>query len=117
MSIRLGEVWTIVAEPPTTVPPCGLASAPPAVVPFVDVGTAGGMHYLWSCHTPGVGLTEGFADFIAYAVQFDFDAIDPVANYLNYHIESPSSSICLRRRISRFGQTAAHFSASSHAGV
>jgi len=49
---------------------------------------AGGAHSLDGCYNGGLALTEGFADFMAYWVQFDRASTNPVASYLNENIET-----------------------------
>jgi hypothetical protein len=53
---------------------------------------AGGPHNLEDCYNPGKALSEGFANYVAYAVQFPFDSWHPIASYLNYDIEDLSSA-------------------------
>jgi hypothetical protein len=55
---------------------------------------SGGKHDLTNCFTNGVGLTEGFADFMPYWVQFDRTAASPTASYYNINIETIPSGTC-----------------------
>ena len=56
---------------------------------------SGGTHSLTGCYNGGLALTEGFADFLAYWVQFDRTAWHPNAQYLGYDIESPNNGACV----------------------
>lgn len=47
----------------------------------------GGRHELERCYSAGLHMSEGFANFVAYWVQFNFDAWRPRAPYLDYDIE------------------------------
>jgi len=55
---------------------------------------SGSAHSLTGCYNGGLALTEGFADFLAYWVQFNRDAINPVATYANYNIETVDNNPC-----------------------
>ena len=55
---------------------------------------AGGAHNLWECFHPGLALTEGFADFIAYWSQYDRQAQDPRIEYFNMSIETLPEGVC-----------------------
>ncbi len=57
-------------------------------------GDAGGKHKLGGCFTPGLALTEGFADFVAYWVQLKRNNTAPSIPNLTPNLESLSSSIC-----------------------
>jgi len=52
-------------------------------------------HNKTKCHNPGVALTEGFADFMAYWVQFEPNAVSPVESAININIETLGSGFCL----------------------
>jgi len=54
----------------------------------------GGEHNLWECFHPGLALTEGFADFIAYWVQFERQAQDPHIDYFNMNLETLPQGVC-----------------------
>jgi hypothetical protein len=51
---------------------------------------SGGPHFMERCHNAGLALSEGFATYLAHAVQFPFDAWGPRITYFNYNIEDPS---------------------------
>jgi hypothetical protein len=55
---------------------------------------AGGSHNLWDCYNPGLALTEGWANFLTYWVQFDRNNSNPVAPYFNMNIESIPAGVC-----------------------
>ncbi|MFM6929099.1 MAG: hypothetical protein ACKOX6_11585 [Bdellovibrio sp.] len=55
---------------------------------------AGGSHNLWDCYNPGLALTEGWANFLTYWVQFDRNTSNPVAPYFNMNIESLPAGVC-----------------------
>jgi hypothetical protein len=56
---------------------------------------SGGTHNLWSCYNPGLALTEGWANFVAYWVQFDRNETNPIApNFGGMNIESIPSGVC-----------------------
>ena len=53
---------------------------------------SGGAHSFSQCYTNGLGLSEGFADFVAYWTQFNRDAVDPQATYANRSFETPTNA-------------------------
>jgi hypothetical protein len=53
---------------------------------------AGGAHSFSQCYNNGLAVSEGFANFLAYWVQFDRTAIDPKATYANRSFESPTNA-------------------------
>ena len=55
---------------------------------------SGGKHDLTNCFNNGIGLIEGFADFMPYWVQFDRTATSPNVSYYNMSIETLPSSTC-----------------------
>ncbi len=55
---------------------------------------SGGKHGLTNCYNNGIGLIEGFADFMPYWVQFDRTASSPVASYYNISAETLPSNTC-----------------------
>jgi len=55
---------------------------------------SGGQHSLTACFNPGLALTEGFADFMPYWVQFDRDNPGPHEASLGYNIETPTLNLC-----------------------
>jgi hypothetical protein len=56
---------------------------------------AGGPHSLGSCYNSGLALSEGFANFIPYWVQFYQDVRGPRASGLGYDIETPGPGFCM----------------------
>ena len=60
---------------------------------------AGGMHDLWNCYNNGLALTEGFADFIAYWVEFDRTNPAPVAEYFNMNMETVPDGVCANQPV------------------
>jgi hypothetical protein len=56
---------------------------------------SGIQHNQENCYNPGLGLSEGFATFLAYWVQFEPDAVNPVEARYNFNIETPGSGFCL----------------------
>ena len=60
-----------------------------------NMPSGGGIqHKLNKCYNDGLALTEGFANFVAYWVQFERDNPGPVEASLNYNIEKPPSNFC-----------------------
>src|SRR5713226_4795075 len=55
---------------------------------------SGGKHDLTNCFNNGIGLIEGFADFMPYWVQFDRTATSPTASYYNISIETVPTNTC-----------------------
>ena len=55
---------------------------------------SGIQHKLIGCYNPGVALTEGFADFMPYWVQFERDNPGPQEASLGYNIENPGPGFC-----------------------
>jgi hypothetical protein len=55
---------------------------------------AGGAHSLTGCYNGGLALTEGFADFIAYWVQFGPSLAQAEASYFNTDIEGYNGDSC-----------------------
>ena len=56
---------------------------------------SGGDHSLTGCFNPGMALTEGFADFMPYWVQFNRNNAAPVeTTNLGYNIETPGAGFC-----------------------
>lgn len=55
---------------------------------------SGGPHSLTGCYNGGLALTEGFANFMAYWVQFDRGTASPMASYINYNIDTYNSDSC-----------------------
>lgn len=55
---------------------------------------SGGKHDLTNCFNNGIGLIEGFADFMPYWVQFDLTASSPVASYYNISVETVPTNTC-----------------------
>jgi len=56
---------------------------------------SGIQHKKENCYNPGLGLSEGFATFMPYWVQFEPDAVNPVEARYNFNIETPGSGFCL----------------------
>ncbi len=54
----------------------------------------GGSHSLSNCYNNGLALTEGFANFLTYWVQFDRNNSNPVAPYFNMNIEAVPAGVC-----------------------
>ena len=55
---------------------------------------SGGQHTLKGCFNPGMALTEGFANFMPYWVQFERDNPGPQEAFLGYNIENPGPGFC-----------------------
>jgi hypothetical protein len=55
---------------------------------------SGGKHDLTNCFNNGIGLIEGFADFMPYWVQFDRTNTSPTASYYNISIETVPTNTC-----------------------
>ena len=55
---------------------------------------SGGDHSLQLCYNTGLALSEGFADFLTYWVQFDRASTGPQDGYLKYNIETPGPGFC-----------------------
>jgi hypothetical protein len=55
---------------------------------------SGGTHNLWDCYNNGLALTEGFANFLTYWVQFDRTQTAPSAAYFNMNLESLPAGVC-----------------------
>ena len=55
---------------------------------------SGGKHDLTNCFNNGIGLIEGFADFMPYWVQFDRTATSPIVSYYNMNIETLPTNVC-----------------------
>ena len=51
-------------------------------------------HKKTKCYNPGLALTEGFADFMPYWVQFSRNNPAPVEASLGYNIETPGPGFC-----------------------
>ena len=55
---------------------------------------SGGAHNLWDCFHPGLALTEGFADFIAYWAQYGPETKNPRIEYFDLDIETLPEAVC-----------------------
>lgn len=68
---------------------------------------SGGKHNITKCYNAGLALTEGFADFMPYWVQFDRTAVNPVEAQLGMPIDTLGNSYC--KGASNEAQVAATF--------
>jgi len=60
-----------------------------------NMPSGGGIkHNLSKCYNGGLALTEGFADFMPYWVQFARNTVSPVEPTLNLNIESLGANFC-----------------------
>ncbi len=60
-----------------------------------NMPSGGGIkHSRTKCYNPGLALTEGFADFMPYWVQFSPSAVSPIEPTLNFNIETPGAGTC-----------------------
>ena len=64
-------------------------------------------HNITKCYNPGLALTEGFADFMPYWVQFDRTAVNPVETTLGLPIDTLGNAYC--KGASNEAQVAATF--------
>ncbi len=55
---------------------------------------SGGAHNITECKFQGLALTEGFADFMPYWVQFDRTAVNPTEPSIGVPIENPGPGYC-----------------------
>jgi hypothetical protein len=55
---------------------------------------SGGVHNLWECFHPGLALTEGFADFMAYWAQYAPVESRPIIPYFDLDIETLPEAVC-----------------------
>ncbi|MBI3534617.1 MAG: hypothetical protein HY072_03920 [Deltaproteobacteria bacterium] len=53
-----------------------------------------GSHNIWNCYTKGLALSEGFANFLTYWVQFDRNETNPTAPYYNMNLEALPDAVC-----------------------
>lgn len=55
---------------------------------------SGGDHAANQCYTNGLGLSEGFANFVPHWVRFDRTATAPQMGYFDTNLESVPTSVC-----------------------
>jgi hypothetical protein len=90
-----GKIWLIPAHAVAGVVQHELAHSIHSFYWDGNMPAGGGIqHNLTKCYNPGLALTEGFADFMPYWVQFDPTAVNPVESQLGLKIDTLGSGFC-----------------------
>lgn len=90
-----GKIWLIPAHAVAGVVQHELAHSIHAYYWNGNMPSGGGIqHNLANCYNPGLALTEGFANFMAYWVQFEPNASNPVVGGIGFNIETLGSGFC-----------------------